>query len=147
MAYSDWLFLLSYSKGMQSTCIGSGSDDPDNPGHQGHFFARLSESHLQRMIRMWLGWSDELEIWLLVEARICNWICVKEQHGWTWHLSLHLLGFIEPCDTISPHTVIKCVVSGEWIFEVNKKSKDSNALDQFHLVCYPLNVATWCCLL
>jgi len=30
--------------------VGSGSDDPDNPGHSGHYFARSSGSHLQNQL-------------------------------------------------------------------------------------------------
>ena len=78
------------------TCVGSGLDDPDNAGHLGHFLPVQVGLIHKKMIRMWLGWSRELEIWLLVEVRICNsyWICTKEWHSWAWHLNLHLLRFI-----------------------------------------------------
>ena len=63
--------------------------------------------------------------------RICDWIRTKEWHGWVWHLSLGIHSKL--CDTISPHTVTKRVVSGKWILRVNKKSKGSRAWDQFCL--------------
>ena len=44
----------------------------------------------------------------------------------------------EPCDTISPQTVTKRVVSGELVLKINKKSKGSRAWDQFRLVWDPV---------
>ena len=44
----------------------------------------------------------------------------------------------EPCDTISPQTVTKRVVSGELVLKINKKSKGNHAWNQFCLVWDPV---------
>ena len=91
----------------------------------------------KKLIRMWPEWSHELEIWLLVKPRTCNWICAKEclRHSWAWDLSFHLLG------SILNHMIPYCLthLQSVWCQESGfSESKGSRAWDQFRLVWDPV---------